>query len=172
MVKASVYNAGDRVRSLGREDPLEKEMAIHSSSIAWKIPWTEELGRLQSMGLQIVGHNWATSLSLFIPWKQKIHFLSNSLGYIFKICYLLGSNYSLGNSTIYELYIPRFLVTTSNKNMESNESKNKIIDCLNIMICCCCSSVTHSCPALCNPMDCSTPGSPVLHYLLEFVQSH
>ena len=38
------------VRSLGREDPLEKEMAIHSSTIAWSIPWTEEPGRLQSMG--------------------------------------------------------------------------------------------------------------------------
>ena len=38
------------VRSLGREDPLEKEMATHSSTIAWKIPWTEEPGRLQSMG--------------------------------------------------------------------------------------------------------------------------
>ena len=45
------------VRSLGREDPLEKEMAIHSSTIAWKIPWTEELGRLQSMGPQRVGHD-------------------------------------------------------------------------------------------------------------------
>ena len=50
------------VRSLGREDPLEKEMAIHSSTIAWKIPWTEEPGRLQSMGSQRVGHDWATSL--------------------------------------------------------------------------------------------------------------
>ena len=105
-----------------------------------------------------------------IPWKQKIHFLSNSLGYIFKIYYILGSNYSLGNSTIYELYIPRFLVTISNKNMEYNESKNKIIECLNIMICCCC-SVTHSCPTLCNPVDCSTPGFPVIHYLLQFVQT-
>ena len=45
------------VRSLGQEDSLEKEMAIHSSTIAWKIPWTEELGRLQSMGLQRVGHD-------------------------------------------------------------------------------------------------------------------
>ena len=45
------------VRSLGREDPLEKEMAIPSSTIAWKILWTEELGRLQSMGLQRVGHS-------------------------------------------------------------------------------------------------------------------
>ena len=40
-----------RVRSLDQEDPLEKEMAIHSSTIAWKIPWTEEPGRLQSMGV-------------------------------------------------------------------------------------------------------------------------
>ena len=45
------------VRSLGWEDPLEKEMAIHSSTIAWKIPWTEEPGRLQSMGSQRVGHD-------------------------------------------------------------------------------------------------------------------
>ena len=40
------------VRFLGQEEPLEKEMAIHSSTIAWKIPWTEEPGELQSMGLQ------------------------------------------------------------------------------------------------------------------------
>ena len=46
-----------QVGSLGQEDPLEKEKAIHSSTIAWKIPWTEELGRLQSMGLQRVGHD-------------------------------------------------------------------------------------------------------------------
>ena len=46
-----------RVRSLGQEDLLEKEMATHSSTLAWKIPWTEERGRLQSMGSQRVGHN-------------------------------------------------------------------------------------------------------------------
>ena len=45
------------VRSLGREDPLEKEMAIHSSTLAWKIPWTEEPDRLQSMGSLRVGHD-------------------------------------------------------------------------------------------------------------------
>ena len=42
------------VRSLGREDPLEKEKATHSSTLAWKIPWTEEPGRLQPIGLQRV----------------------------------------------------------------------------------------------------------------------
>ena len=47
-----------RVQSLGWEDPLEKEMSIHSSIIAWKIPWTEEPGRLQSTGSQRVGHDF------------------------------------------------------------------------------------------------------------------
>ena len=46
-----------QVRSLGWEDHLEKEMAIHSSTIAWKIPWTEEPSRLQSIGSQRVGHD-------------------------------------------------------------------------------------------------------------------
>ena len=45
------------VQSLGWEDPLEKEMATHSSTLAWKIPWMEEPGRLQSMGSQRVGHD-------------------------------------------------------------------------------------------------------------------
>ena len=46
-----------QVQSLGREDPLEKEMATHSSTLAWKIPWIEEAGGLQSMGSQRVRHN-------------------------------------------------------------------------------------------------------------------
>ena len=46
-----------QVRSLGREDPLEKEMATHSSILAWRIPWTEEPGSLQSMVLKRVGHD-------------------------------------------------------------------------------------------------------------------
>ena len=52
---------------------VEKAMASHSSTLAWKIPWTEEPGRLQSMGLRRVGHDWATSLSLFtfVHWRRK-----------------------------------------------------------------------------------------------------
>ena len=46
-----------QVRSLGREDPLEKGVATHSSVLAWRIPWTEEPSRLQSMGSQRVGHD-------------------------------------------------------------------------------------------------------------------
>ena len=52
------------VRSLGREDTLEKRMATHSSTLAWRIPWTEESGRLQSLGLRRVGHDCVTSYSL------------------------------------------------------------------------------------------------------------
>ena len=60
MVKNPPDNAGDIelwVESLGQEDPLEKDMATHSSILAWRIPWTEEPGRLQSVGLQRVRHD-------------------------------------------------------------------------------------------------------------------
>ena len=60
MVNNPSANTGDKrdlVRSLGWEDPLEKGMTTHSSILAWKIPWTEELGRLQSIGLQRAGHD-------------------------------------------------------------------------------------------------------------------
>ena len=56
-----------QILSLGWEDPLEKEMATHSSTLAWKIPWTEESGRLESMGSQRVGHDWTTLLH-HMPW--------------------------------------------------------------------------------------------------------
>ena len=61
-----------RVRSLGWEDPLEKEMAPHSSTLAWKIPWTEEPDKLQSMGSQRVGHDWTTSLLLMLSSNDRI----------------------------------------------------------------------------------------------------
>ena len=56
-VKCLLTMQETQVRSLGQEDLLEKEMATHSSTLAWKIPWTEEPGRLQSMGSQRVGHD-------------------------------------------------------------------------------------------------------------------
>ena len=55
--KESACNAGDWVQSLGREDPLEEGMTTHSSILAWRIPRTEESGRLQSIGSQTVEHN-------------------------------------------------------------------------------------------------------------------
>ena len=54
------------VRSLGREDPLEKEMETRSSTLAWKIPWVEEPGRLQSMGSHRVGHNFTFTFNHYI----------------------------------------------------------------------------------------------------------
>ena len=69
------------VRSLGREDPLKKEMATHSSTLAWKIPGMEEPGRLQSMGSQRVGHeqlHWVLWLALgaitkvFYVWERML----------------------------------------------------------------------------------------------------
>ena len=66
MVKHLPAMRETRVRSLGWEDLLEKEMATHSSTLAWRIPWMEEPGRLQSMGLQRVEHDWATSLHIHI----------------------------------------------------------------------------------------------------------
>ena len=54
-----------QVWSLGLEDPLEKGMVTHSSILAWRIPWTEEPGRIQSMGLQRVGHDWVTNTFTF-----------------------------------------------------------------------------------------------------------
>ena len=57
MVKRLSAMQETRVRSLDWEDPLEKETSAHSSTLAWKIPWTEKPGRLLSMGSQRVGHN-------------------------------------------------------------------------------------------------------------------
>ena len=70
------------VQSLGQEDPLEKEMATHSSILDWRIPWTEEPGRLQSLGSQRVWHDWATNTHTHKPtqpfkinWMELISFV-------------------------------------------------------------------------------------------------
>ena len=60
------------VPSLGREDPLEKEMATHSSILPWEFPWTEETGGLQSMGSQRVGHNWACNILEWVTTETKL----------------------------------------------------------------------------------------------------
>ena len=63
--KASAYNAGEPVRSLGREDPLEKEMATHSSTLAWKILWTEDVVGYNPWGRKESDMTDFTSLSLY-----------------------------------------------------------------------------------------------------------
>ena len=102
------------VRSLGWEDLLEKEMATHSSTLAWKIPWKEEPGRLQSTGSQRVGHNWATSMfnvaadivSIKQSWFPKWRKLD--VGSSLRKCYLPQEHHSewislLGN-LVWELW--------------------------------------------------------------------
>ena len=73
--KESICNAGDWFWSLGQEDLLEKEVATHSSILAWRIPWTEKPRRLYSMGLQRVRHDWETNtlrrVSLEV-WGERI----------------------------------------------------------------------------------------------------
>ena len=82
------------VGSLSQEDPLETEMATHSSIPAWRISWTEEPGRLQSMRLQTVGHDWATN-TFTLPHilKVKIKFKKCSRCYLPFFCGFLQSNW-------------------------------------------------------------------------------
>ena len=69
MVKNLPAMEKTQVQSLGVEDPLEKGMATHSGIVAWRSPWTEEPGGLQSMGSQRVRHNWATNTLLCIDYS-------------------------------------------------------------------------------------------------------
>ena len=78
MVKCLLAMWETRVCSMGPEYPLEKEMATHSSTLAWKIPWTEEPGRLWSMGSKRAGHDFTFTFTFhcrghrFDPWLRKI----------------------------------------------------------------------------------------------------
>ena len=77
----SITNSMDINLSKLRE--IVKDMATHSSTFAWKIPWTEGPGRLQSMRLQRVGHDWATSLSLAVKWH---YFIFYGLAVLMCVC--------------------------------------------------------------------------------------
>ena len=101
------------VLSLGQEDPLDKEMATHSSTLAWKIPWTEEPGRLQSMGSQRVGHNWATSLSLCTTLKRNYAMRKTKDFRSYGICtYSPISRCRCNSSMAYFLVLLRLLTLT------------------------------------------------------------
>ena len=92
-----------RVQSLGQEDPLEEEMATHSTILVWKIPWTEEPGKLQSMGLQRVGNAWATEPRHTLTFFHLLAFsLSRHLCVFFNwsivdllICFILISSVNI-----------------------------------------------------------------------------
>ena len=161
-----------RVRSLGRENPLEKEMANHSSTLAWKIPWREEPGRLQSMGSQRVGHDWATSQfqdSLF--YRHPI---------VLRILFCFFNLWSLCFS-ILEVSIFFFLISNSSFwfllwiyiSLHTLPICSCMLSTLSITSLAYTSSVQSlSRVWLCDPMNCSTPGLPVHHQLPEFTQTH
>ena len=75
LVKNPACNAGDPGSIPGWGRSLEKEMATHSSILAWRIPWTEEAGGLQSMGLQRVGHDLSTKPPPLLCWPKKLDLL-------------------------------------------------------------------------------------------------
>ena len=122
------------VRSLGQEDPLEEGMATHSSILAWEIPWTQEPGRLQSVGSQRLG----TGLKRLSV---------NSC------------------SPILSLSLSELPLSVDHGESPA-EVRDEHLGVAHFSL------VTQSCPTLCDPRDCSSPGFPVVHRLLEVVQTH
>ena len=134
------------VRSLGREDPLEKEMAIHSSILAWRIPWMEKPSRLQSMGSQRVGHDWVTSPSI-ITQRVKCHV------------------------TELDVVHPSYHAVSLPGNLRWEKAQGDWVqahESASVQF----SSVPQSRLTLCDPMNHSTPGVPVHHQFVEFTQTH
>ena len=126
-------------------------MAPHSSTVAWKIPWMKEPGRLQSMGLWRVRHNWVTSLSLFtfIHWRRKwqptpVFLPGESQGRGSLVGCRLWGSHRVGHNWSNLAAVCLFF--------SSVQSLSRV--------------------RLCDPMDCSTPGLPVHHQLPEFTQTH
>ena len=135
-----------RVQSLGREDPLEKEMAIHSSILAWRIPWTEKPSRLQSTGSQRVRHDWATSppyltLSTEVPLIKAMVFPA----------IMYGCESWTIRIDAFELWCWRRLLRVPWAARRLNQSVLKEGE----------GEVAQSCPNLCDPVDCSLPDSSV-----------
>ena len=162
----------------------EKAMASHSSTLAWKIPWMEDPGRLQSMGWRRVRHDWAISLSLFtfMHWRRKwqptplllpgesgdgvtqsrtrLKWLSSSSNIA-----LHKTNKQNGNMASLPIPMTRSAADTAACSLLHSVIQ-WVIGPQSV------SSVAQSCPTLCDPMDCSTPGFPVHHQLPELAQTH
>ena len=145
------------VQSLGWEDPLEKEMAIHSSILAWRIPWTKEPGGLQSTGSQKVGQDWVTSLSL---WTEA-HQAPLSMGFSRQECWI-GCHAVLQGIFLTQGANPHLLCLLcwqkGSLPLAPPGKPENILDWV--------SEVTQSCPTLCDPMDCRLPGFSV-HGILQ-----
>ena len=175
------------IRFHGPEDPLEEEMATHSSILAWKIPQTEEPSRLQSMGSQRARHDWACMRTLSCcaaavdsfqfsefqcPPKDKDVFLGvNTPGSLrsrgpwesLVLCFLSSTYNSVST----------FLSLLASRNQEkANIFLWNCVTVLKFKLSVQFSSITVPCPTLCDLMDCSTPGLPVHHQFPEITQTH
>ena len=136
---------------------MEKATTPHSSTLAWKTPWTEEPGRLQSMGSRRVGHDWATSLSLslFIVTLD-VNSVNQSSANLFLKDHMVSSFPSQVTKSLWQLHNS---VVASQKQLGSTQEMEF-------------SSVAQLCPTLCDPMNRSMPGLPVHHQLLGSTQTH
>ena len=168
-----------RVRSLGREDPLEKEMAVHSSILAWRIPWTEKPSRLQSTGSQRVRHNWATSpspypisvLTLSSPsLKHHAHFfMGNTPCQVCRVRVAAAfdniSQWSWFLDLFVDLYVCLYIYRLFKKwlSMDYVYIFTSIFYDLSFPLKV---LVTQSCPAFCDPIIYSPPDSSV-HGILQ-----
>ena len=122
------------VQFLGQEDPLEKGMAIHSCILAWRIPWTEEPGELQSIASQGVEHNWATFTHTHTNTEffLSLAFISHNTSVQWNRCHMCAS--------------PK-------EDWEKQKSKSSAAAAA--------AKSLQSCPTLCDPKDDRPPGSPV-----------
>ena len=102
-----------RVQSLSWEDPLEKEMATHSSTLAWRIPWREEPGRLQSMESQRVRHDWATSLSLSFQNSKTMLIQFSILNVFYPAVYVVSIHHQVWLSKGFPSTLPPSALTVS-----------------------------------------------------------
>ena len=136
------------VPSLGREDPLEGEIATHSSTLAWRIPWMEEPGGLQSMGSQRVRYDWGTDTPpcklsrIKIPNKKHSTSSDSDPSFLYLFCSIILSTWNL--------YFVYFILYFSTEDV-SFLRPNTLEFC----------SWLYLCSTLCDPMESSPPGSSV-----------
>ena len=152
-----------QVQTLGGEDFLEKEMATHSSTLAWKIPWIEEPHRLQSMGLQKVGREYPLPVDIIWPSAQTrtMGNITNSILIPLSVhpiidwVFLL---YFLNISLIFLIYLHCFIIDSCYWSLPLFPSWPILCDILISFLYRCYESeseVAQLCPTLCDPMDCS-----------------
>ena len=175
MVKCLPTKRETQVRSLGQEDPLEKEMANHSSIVAWKIPWTEEPDRLQSMGSQRVGHDWATSLTSLTCVTESLD-CAAAINIVNQLYFNKKMNFKnhFNNSPPHTLenkgicILLEFPRACAYYSLLVFELKYSWFALSQVSV----SSISQSCSTLCDPKACSTPGLPVHRQLSELTQTH